>query len=131
MGSDDVKSDRKTSPNGKVAKILAVDRIVINRGTADGVGIGDTYIIYELGEAVLDPDTQEDLGKLQIIKGRAAVVSVQGRLAVLDSIEYEAPDKFTSIFSPLVTMSAPQKIVKPFADVKVGDLAYRSSSSKA
>jgi hypothetical protein len=67
---------------GKIAKILNDHQVVINRGSNDGVQINMGFIIYEEGEKITDPETNEDLGALEIIKGRVRVHYLQERVCV-------------------------------------------------
>jgi hypothetical protein len=47
---------------GKVAKILDKHTLVANIGESDGVEEGMHFLIYQPGEQILDPDTDEVLG---------------------------------------------------------------------
>ncbi|MGI8650821.1 MAG: hypothetical protein ACR2KW_10665 [Rubrobacter sp.] len=68
---------------GKVAKILQSNEIVINRGRLDRVRPGMTFEIFsEGGEEVWDPDTGETLGTVEEIKAHAEVTEVKDRLSV-------------------------------------------------
>ncbi|HZY66042.1 MAG: hypothetical protein M3N10_04715 [Actinomycetota bacterium] len=68
---------------GKVAKILANNEIVINRGRVQGVRPGMLLEVFALeGEEVWDPDTGETLGTVEDVKARAEVTEVKDRLAV-------------------------------------------------
>ncbi|MGF1471546.1 MAG: FlgT C-terminal domain-containing protein [Rubrobacteraceae bacterium] len=68
---------------GKVAKILANNEIVINRGRAQGVRPGMLFEVFASdGEEVWDPDTGETLGTVEDVKARAEVTEVKDRLAV-------------------------------------------------
>lgn len=68
---------------GKVAKILANNEIVINRGRAQGVRAGMLFEVFTPeGEEVWDPDTGETLGTVEDVKARAEVTEVKDRLAV-------------------------------------------------
>ena len=71
----------------KVANVLDSFRFIINRGAVHDVELGDKYLIFYFGENIVDPDTKEDLGALEIVRGRAEVVHVQDRIATLESIE--------------------------------------------
>ena len=42
---------------------------------------GMEFIIYQLSDPVLDPETQEQLGRLELHKGRIKVVHVQDKLS--------------------------------------------------
>ncbi|MCL6353650.1 hypothetical protein [Pectobacterium polaris] len=66
-------------------------QVVINKGSNNGVIVSDSYeyLIVELGEEIIDPETHESLGILEIVKGRAKVLHVQEKMSILESDEYE------------------------------------------
>ena len=68
---------------GKVAKVLGNNEIVINRGRGEGVRRGMLFEIFAPeGEEVWDPDTGETLGTVEDVKAKAEVTEVKDRLAV-------------------------------------------------
>ena len=68
---------------GKVAKILGNNEIVINRGSGQGVRRGMIFEVFAPeGEQVWDPDTGETLGTVEDVKAKAEVTEVKERLAV-------------------------------------------------
>jgi hypothetical protein len=68
---------------GKVAKVLSNNEIVINRGRIDSVRQGMMFEIFtEGGEEVWDPDTGETLGTVEDVKAKAQVTEVKDRLAI-------------------------------------------------
>ena len=68
---------------GKVARLLTVRDLVINRGTNDGVEIGMRFkILNSKGEAIRDPDTKRIIGNVEMIKVIVKVVEVQAELCV-------------------------------------------------
>src|ERR671932_2666952 len=68
---------------GKVAKILGKNEIVLNRGRSHGVRQGMIFEIFAPeGEEVWDPDTGETLGTVEDVKAKAEVTEVKDRLAV-------------------------------------------------
>jgi hypothetical protein len=71
----------------KVIQKIDDYKFVINRGLINDVKIGSTYLIFRLGEMLIDPDTSEQLGLLEIVIGRARVVHIQDRVATLESAE--------------------------------------------
>ena len=73
----------------KVARILDQFTFVINRGSRDNVEFGQHYLIFTLGETILDPDSGDSLGQLEVVLGRARVTHVQERIATLESTERE------------------------------------------
>jgi hypothetical protein len=71
----------------KVVKVIDDYRFVINRGAHHEIKIGGNFLVFHLGESIVDPDTNEDLGKLEIVRGRARVIHIQERMATLESRE--------------------------------------------
>lgn len=67
----------------KVISILDNQRIVINAGLSQGVRSGNPFFIYELGDEMIDLETKESLGQLEIVKANMEAYSVQDRLTVL------------------------------------------------
>jgi hypothetical protein len=61
--------------------------VVINRGSGQGVKLGDRFLIFGKGPHIADPDTGADLGELELVRGRGEVVHVQERLATVRTIE--------------------------------------------
>lgn len=64
---------------GKVAAILSKRELVLNVGRDDGVEIGTRFVILNnKGVDVLDPDTGEILGTVEVPKTIVKVVRVDG-----------------------------------------------------
>ena len=77
---------------GKVAKILGNNEIVINRGRNEGVRQGMLFEVFAPeGEEVWDPDTGETLGTVEDVKAHAEVTEVKERLAVARLLNTNAP----------------------------------------
>jgi len=64
-----------------VARIMSPTQVVLAAGSMQGVREGMIFVIYELGEPILDPETGESLGQLEIIKGRVKTSHVQDKLS--------------------------------------------------
>ncbi|NQE04351.1 hypothetical protein C5S32_00635 [ANME-1 cluster archaeon GoMg1] len=62
---------------GKVAEIVDEYTVVINRGQEHGVEEDMRFVIYEPGEEIKDPETDESLGKFEYVKAKVEVVNVQ------------------------------------------------------
>jgi len=81
------------SNKGKVAATVAhvIDeyKVVINRGSDQGVKVGDTYLIYAIGPDLIDPETNESLGPLEVVRGRAVVRHVQEKVSTLETIDFD------------------------------------------
>ena len=64
----------------KVAKIISPTQVVLAAGSEHGVKEGMQFIIYELSDEILDPETKESLGRLELVKGRVKASHVQATL---------------------------------------------------
>lgn len=71
----------------KVIKIVDDYKIAINKGSNDGIKKNDTFIIFEKGEELFDPDTKESLGYLEIPKLKMKVFNIQEKMSLLESAE--------------------------------------------
>ncbi|PWT30475.1 hypothetical protein DKZ27_06590 [Limosilactobacillus reuteri] len=71
----------------KIAKILNTKQVVINAGSNDGLKEGDHLeIIDKFGtDPVIDPDTGESLGTLDLPKGELIVSKIYPKMAIADS----------------------------------------------
>lgn len=74
---------------GKVVRVIDEYQIVINRGEKDGVCKGQKFLVYKLDEEIIDPDTNENLGMLEIVCGEGSVEHVQDKMSTLKSARFE------------------------------------------
>lgn len=78
----------KSSPPrypAKVVEIIDASRVAINRGSKDGIQNGQRFLVYSLGKELFDPETEESLGKLEIVRGVGVAAHVQERLTTIES----------------------------------------------
>lgn len=108
--------------------------VVINRGSRDGIKKGQRFLIYNLSEEeILDPETNESLGKLETVRGTGIVDHVQEKMATIISNEYYPDTKtikkpprgayglaFASIYGVEETVDPGGP--KPFENPQKGDL---------
>lgn len=73
----------------KVIKIIDEYSLVINRGSEHDIRTNSRFLIFGAGERLVDPDTGEDLGTLEIVRGKARVIHVQAKMSTLKSDEFE------------------------------------------
>lgn len=104
-----------------VAKVLTEFRLIINRGAQEGVKEGMTYLIYEMGEEIIDPETDLSLGNLEITKGQGRVINVQPKMATIESTLTKRVQANTLI--SLSTGNNYETVKAPFNGAKVGDRA--------
>lgn len=129
----------------KVVKVIDRFTIVINAGMDKGVQQGKNFLVVGIGETITDPDTKEELGALEIVRGKARVVHVQDRMATLTSAEFEKqPDvreikkvSATGKGNAIATLFGSQDTVtesikpsepklKQFTGIEIGDLAIEA-----
>ncbi len=69
--------------SGKIARVLNTREVAINKGQRDGVKVGMIFKVLSLkGSEIRDPDTQETLGSVELVKTRVKVKVVYDRIAV-------------------------------------------------
>jgi hypothetical protein len=111
----------------KVAGIVDKYRVVINRGSNDGIEIGDRFLILSIGEELFDPDTSESLGCVEVIKGKGEVTHVQEKMATLQTTDTHEiktrPSGLSAAALFQVQGTVVEKEPKAFIDPEVGDIA--------
>ena len=75
-----------TGIEGKVAGIINVYTVVINRGLEHGVEEDMRFVIYEPGEEIKDPDGGS-LGIFEYVKAKVEVVNVQEKFSTAKTYE--------------------------------------------
>ena len=53
-----------------VAQVIDNYTLILNKGLNDGIKENQKYLVYKLGDIIIDPETQEDLGRWEIIEVR-------------------------------------------------------------
>ena len=76
-----------TGIEGKVAKIIDVYTVVINRGSEHGVEEDMRFVIYEPGDEIKDPDTDKSLGKFEHVKAKVEVTNVSEKFSTAKTYE--------------------------------------------
>lgn len=75
----------------RVVQILSESQLVLNAGANDGIEINDEFIIYGLGNKnIYDPETNENLGKLEIYRGTGRAIYVQEKMCILEALSPSA-----------------------------------------
>ncbi len=73
---------------GRVATVKEDGMIYVNRGTDDGLRVGDKLIVYKAGEAIIDPETDAVIGREEDVRlGTTSVSWVDKRLCRIDALE--------------------------------------------
>lgn len=117
----------------KVIKVVDDCTVVINIGSDDEITNNYEFLLYELGEELFDPDLNESLGQLEVIKGTATPIHIQNKITTIKSNKYDYGNEkkkiitrgngLASMFAGVEEIVEPgKKTLKNFKDVKVGDL---------
>ena len=78
---------------GKIVKILDECQIVINKGCRDGVIVNSSFVIFSISsEEINDPETGENLGKLEIVKGYVNAFHIQDRVTICTSVKIQGKE---------------------------------------
>lgn len=118
----------------KVAKILDEYSIIVNGGSNDGLNEGDILEIYLPGDSVIDPETNEDLGILDIIKARIKIHTIYPKMCLCVNLkEYNPISNITNALygsSPARLNIDPSQMSLAIDDkekeIRVGDLVRKS-----
>ncbi|PKP64191.1 MAG: hypothetical protein CVT85_11780 [Alphaproteobacteria bacterium HGW-Alphaproteobacteria-7] len=116
----------------KIIKLIDDATVVINRGLRDNIKIGDRFLVFGEGEEISDPDTGENLGVVEIVRGRVKVSHVQDKICTAKSIEVStSAKKITRIQGDVWAramgrqteeiIEEPEKFEEPLDDPKIGD----------
>lgn len=116
-----------------VVKKVSPFELVINRGSLDGVKLRDRFLVYYIDpDELIDPETQESLGNLEIIRGTGVATHVQEKMTTIKSDRYEDssgkiirrssnPFAGISAFSGTETIEESSKNLIEFDSAKLGD----------
>ena len=68
---------------GRIVKIFHETLMLANIGLDHGVQFDDELALFELGEEIVEPETDESLGRLEVAKARWKAVHVQPTMTLL------------------------------------------------
>ena len=87
---------------GKVIKVIDEYRVVINKGSESGITKNDRFLIYRLGQELTDPDTNENLGVLELVCGEGVPEHIQEKITTLRTAKTQVKKTKTVVkHSPL------------------------------
>jgi hypothetical protein len=77
----------------KVAHIIDDYTLIINKGSENGINIGQRFLVFIIGEEIIDPESKESLGYLEIVKGTGKITHLQPKMATLSSDMQSPPGR--------------------------------------
>nr|QJS05493.1 hypothetical protein [Psychrobacter sp.] len=117
----------KTFP-ALVAKVIDDFTLTINRGSDHEITKGDRFLVYSIDpEELIDPETGESLGYLEIIRGTGIAIHVQEKMTTIESSRYTNRGRTirrqSGAFASLSgeTIEEPEQKLLPFDSPEVGD----------
>lgn len=125
-------------PITKTIKVLKVQpgdyEVVLNVGSQDGITNNQRFLIYALGDEFIDPDTEEKLGCLEIVRGTGVVSHLQEKLCTVRSdkktktwekkvITEKSPYSAFGFSDKTITEATPTETNYPFDEPQEGDFA--------
>lgn len=107
--------EKKGTFPATVAKIIDDYKLVINKGSEDGIREGQRMLVYRVDdEDIKDPETGESLGYLELPIGTGKIIFIQEKLSILESDRLQHLSK---ILESLLT----ENPKLPFEHPKIGD----------
>ena len=104
------RSERKEPLRGRVAQVLNEREFVINIGSKHGIEVGMYFaVLSEDSLPILDPNTGEELGRIERDKVRVKAVEVQERLSICRTYKtyttglYLSAGSLASLLGPMET----------------------------
>lgn len=86
---------------GRIVRILDADRLIANVGLEHGAAPGDRFVVFESGEEIVDPETGDSLGCLELVKGEVIALHVQPRMVQLGPPPQDADGDSTVLSATL------------------------------
>lgn len=76
---------KKINDKFRIIRIIDDTSLVVNAGTENGVEKGDTMQICGVGATIVDPETKEELGRLDVVKAKLNVSEVYDKMCVCET----------------------------------------------
>ena len=87
---------------GKILRIFDETTLLVNIGVKDGVKRGDRLVVIEKMGEVKDPDSDESLGELELIKAELVATDVQEKISILKTEPGRTPSKSLPLSARMV-----------------------------
>ncbi|HJE44431.1 hypothetical protein [Levilactobacillus namurensis] len=73
-------------PDAQVIRILSDTELVINLGSEDGINYNDKFEIYEPGEQMINPLTNEKLGAFDYVKASVEAKEIHEKFSIVKHV---------------------------------------------
>ena len=115
-------------------------KAIINKGTINSIKNGDKFLVVGIGKELFDPDTNESLGQIETVKGKAIVSHAQEKMATIESLNYKKEFPTKTVEETIggislllsnggktkkTTYEEKEKVLLPFENIKIGDIAKK------
>lgn len=94
----------------RVIEIIDEYSILINYGRDDGANEDDKVRIIGIGPKIIDPETREELGTLDLIKATLTITTTYDKFSLCEKVETTTKN---ILISPLSQFQTTSKITKP------------------
>ena len=118
--SDEAQPRRQMA---RVATVMDPNQVVINKGASDGIRVGQHYLFYALGDEIRDPETGDDLGQLEVLRGRGNVIHVHKKISIVRSSERRSRFQSAPMLSGIFPTNQTAWMTLPFDGIAAGDFA--------
>jgi hypothetical protein len=110
----------------RVVKILNDTDVVVNAGLVDDVSIHMSFLVYNLGDEIVDKQTGEQLGQLELVRGTIDVLHLQDRMFIGRSNQTELV-RTVGVGILSATGSSERRVLRKLFGAQEGDLVRRIS----
>lgn len=114
---------------GKILTILDKNRLIVDIGFNQDIKKDMRFFVYELGDEIRDPLTNELIDRLEIIKHRLKVIHIQEKFSIMRSNEYLAPTTLSILAAS--RNESPIRKLKPFLLIENIDTNDETHQKKA
>lgn len=100
----------------KVAKVISYDKIVINKGSSDGIDSDMEFLVYVEGSEINDPVSGNSLGNLENPKGFFKIFHIQDKMTTLI-----AKLNKTDLYFNIMPFTGKDPEIEALKSIKTGD----------
>jgi|ETN02SMinimDraft_2_1059926.scaffolds.fasta_scaffold108439_1 hypothetical protein len=88
---------------GRIVKIVDENTIVINVGSSSEVTTGMVFVVIQESSEIMDPETDESLGRWEMVKAHLVAAHVQEKMTTLVPISDGVSSDSSAVLSDLMS----------------------------